>query len=478
MREVPALIGARQVWPTASARQVLDPASSRPIALVTSLSGDEAREAIGHAHEAARDWAACPPACRAKMLFRAAELLEARAEQAIEDLRTEGGKPIREAKGEFAKSVATFRYYGGLVGALDGRAFPGSQAGVRTETRLEPIGVTVAITPWNVPMASPARKMGPALLAGNPIVVKPASATPISAWHLVECLRQAGIPEGVVQLVTLPGRLAERALACDPRVAAVSFTGSGEVGMSLKAALGDQLTRLQLELGGKNAAVVLPDADLDAAAGHIVAAAYALAGQQCTATSRVIVHRDVAGPLTDRILALVAGLRLGDTSKETTDMGPLIDDRQVAITEGFIKRALGQGARLAAGGHRPPWPGSWYEPTVLTGVRPEMEVAREEVFGPVLSILEIASEKEAIEALNGTRYGLSSAVHTAHLGAAQRVAAASEHGIVAINRSTAGIDLNVPFGGFRDSGTDSRELGPESIRFYTRVKSVIWGGLA
>jgi aldehyde dehydrogenase (NAD+) len=285
----------------------------------------------------------------------------------------------------------------------------------------------------------------------------------------------AGVPAGAVQLVVGEGRTLGTALATDERVAAVSFTGSTRVGLGLKAALGGRLTRLQLELGGKNAAVVLADADLDAAAGHVMAAAFALAGQQCTATSRVVVDRSVAAPLVERLVAACAALVVGDTADERAGMGPLIDAAQVAVVEGFVARALADGARLACGGARLERPGHFYAPTVLTGVTPAMEVAIEEVFGPVLAVVEVGSADEAAEIYNATAYGLSGAVHTRDLAAAQRFVDAAGSGVVAVNGPTAGIELAAPFGGFGMSGTGDKEHGPESLRFYTRTKLVSWG---
>jgi aldehyde dehydrogenase (NAD+) len=475
MRSVNALVAGEQVSPNGSVLDVVDPANAETFAKVPSLDADAVTRAVDAAAAAAPGWAATPPAARAALLARTADLLEARAEQAIDDLRREGGKPRAEAAGEWGKSVATFRYYAGLAGALDGRSFDGAAPGVTSVTRQEPIGPTVAITPWNVPAASPARKLAPALLAGNPMIVKPASATPISAWHMVDALREAGAPDGVAQTVSGSGRVVGNALALDPRIAAVSFTGSTAVGLDLKHALSKTLTRIQLELGGKNAAVVLGDADLDAAADRIVVAAYALAGQQCTATSRVIVEAGVHDALLEKLVARTEALTPGDTADATTTYGPLIDEAQLDTVDGFVQRALQAGARVVTGGKRLDLAGTWYAPTIMADVAQDSELAREEVFGPVLAVLSVADVDEAIAVLNDTPYGLSSAVHTANLHHAWKVAGASEHGVVAVNGPTAGIDLPVPFGGFAASGTDSKEHGPESLRFYTRLKSVTWG---
>jgi aldehyde dehydrogenase (NAD+) len=372
--------------------------------------------------------------------------------------------------------VATYRYYAGLGGALDGRSFAGGRARLRHETRREPIGPVVAISAWNVPAAGPARKIAPALLAGNPVIVKPATATPLGTLHLVQALRDAGVPAGAAQVVCGPGEPVGRLLATDPRVAAVSFTGSTRVGLGLKRALGDRLTRLQLELGGKNAALVLADADLDAAAAHIVGAAFALAGQQCTATSRVIAEDAVHDALLARLRERTRGLVLGDTRDEATQMGPLISAAHRAEVHGFVERAVRDGARLETGGEIPEGPGFAYPPTLVSHVAPDSELAHEEVFGPVVAVLRCTSLQDGVRILNDTPYGLSAAVHTASLESAQAAAAGIDAGVVSINGPTAGIELSAPFGGFKQSGTESKEHGPESLGFYTRTKlvSVAW----
>jgi acyl-CoA reductase-like NAD-dependent aldehyde dehydrogenase len=476
MRELGCLVGKEWIRPQGPVFEVQNPATNgQVIATLPALGKADVECAIKTAAEAFPAWAARTPAARAEILHKAADLLACRAERVARDLVAENGKPLREARGEIAKSVTTFRYYAGLAGALDGRTFAGGRQRLRHETRLEPIGPVVAITPWNVPAAAPARKLAPALLAGNTVLLKPASATPLSAIHQVECLVEAGVEPGAVQLLCGRGSVVGQGLATHPSVAAVSLTGSSEVGLQLKGALSNSLTRLQLELGGKNAAVVFPDADLSAAVGYIVEAAFASAGQQCTATSRVLVDRKVYETLLQLLAQRVDRLSVGDPLDETTQMGPLIDERQVEVVEGFVKRAVKAGARVVTGGKRVPRPGCFFAPTVLAGVHPTMEVCCEEIFGPVLTVLEFSSVEEAVSLLNGTKYGLSCAVHTQKIGLAETLAERADCGVVVINGPTAGIELPAPFGGFRLSGTESKEHGPESMRFYTRTKLVSWG---
>jgi aldehyde dehydrogenase (NAD+) len=455
--------------------ELLDPATGVSIAAAVNANAQDVERALAAATDAAPRWAAVAPAARADALRRAADLLEERTDELVDSLVREAGKPLAEARGETAKSIVTFRYYAGLADALDGRSLAGGRPGLRHETRREAIGPVVAISAWNVPAAGPARKLAPALLAGNPVLVKPAGVTPLSSLVMVRALRDAGVPNDVVQVVCGRGEPIGRLLATDPRVAAVSFTGSTRIGLGLKGQLSGQLTRLQLELGGKNGALVLADADLDAAAGHITLAAFALAGQQCTATSRVVVADAVHDALLERLVARAQALVLGDTKDEATQMGPLISEAHRADVHGFVTRAVEQGARIVTGGVLPDGPGFGYPPTILADVSPDSELAREEVFGPVVAVLRAESESDGIRLLNDTVYGLSSAIHTGSLASARRAVAAIDSGVVSVNGPTAGIELPAPFGGFKQSGTDSKEHGPESMAFYTRTKLVSWG---
>jgi len=474
-RTVPALVGDEWLTSTSTQTDVTDPSTGMPVASVPCLESADVDSAVAAAVDASRVWRDRTVRERALLLRRTAEILDTRRRELVEDLRAEGGKPVLEAEAEADKAIATFGYYGGLAHALDGRAFPAEGERRRHETRLEAIGVVAAVTPWNVPAASPARKLAPALLAGNSVVVKPATATPISSYHLVRAIVDAGAPAGLVQLTPGSGRVVGHRLATHEAVDAVSFTGSTQVGFDLRAELARSLTRLQLELGGKNAAVVLPSADLDVAVEFIVRAAFGLAGQQCTATSRVIVHRSVANELEARLVRAVESVRVGPTDRRDTDMGPLIDAGQLAVVHGFVERAMAEGAEPAAGGAPHVMGGCYYQPTLLLGVTPGMEVAREEVFGPVLAVMRADDLDTAVQVLNDTPYGLSAAVHTALLDEAEHVVRAADCGVAVVNGSTAGIELAAPFGGFKRSGTESKEHGPESLAFYTRTKLVSWG---
>lgn len=473
-RRAPGYVGRSWTHDADRWIDVVDPSDGETIGSVPQMDAGDVDRAGAAAAEYGREWASVPASERAAVLLRAAAILEKHAAAVADTLRREGGRPRLEAGGEVAKSVQTFRYYAGLVGALDGRAFDGGAPRMRHETRREPVGVVTAITPWNVPAASPARKLAPALLAGNAVLLKPATATPLSAYFLVRCLYEAGLPDGVVQLVTGSGSVVGAAAATHPDVGAVSFTGSTDVGIALQRELAGRLTKVQLELGGKNAAIVLPDADLERAASSIMAAAFAAAGQQCTATSRVIVHREVAAPLVSILRSRIEELRVGPTADDRTEMGPLIDAGQVESVHGFVGRAVAAGAKVEAGGEPVRGTGYFYAPTLMTGVQPSSELAREEVFGPVLAVLEVADLDEAVAVADRTPYGLSCAVHTSDVAAAQRIAAAVDCGVISVNGPTAGIELTAPFGGFKASGTPSKEHGPEALDFFTRTKLVTW----
>jgi aldehyde dehydrogenase (NAD+) len=456
-------------------RAVRDPSTGDTIAEVPVYDAEAVRSVVSEAVPAALDWGRRPPPERAAILRRAAALMGERRGSLIETLVAEGGRPQHEAVGETDKGIDTLLYYAGLVGALDGRAYLGNRAGLRHETRLEPIGVTVAITPWNVPIASPARKLAPALLAGNAMLIKPADLTPLSAIGMVEALHDAGVPTGVARVITGPGAVVGDALVGHPDAAAVSFTGSTAVGMSIRERLAGRLTRLQLELGGKNAAIVFDDADLDNALRWISVGAFAAAGQQCTATSRVLVQRGVYQQMLDRLVEEARSIRVGSAHDPETRMGPLISDEQVAAVHGFVVRAEAAGASVMAGGVPPAAGSRLYPPTIVAGAHASSEIATDEVFGPVVVVLPFDDLAEAAQLGNGTAYGLSAAVHTGSLATAEQLASALDCGVVSVNGPTAGIELSSPFGGFRQSGTDSKEHGPESLRFYTRTKLVSWG---
>ncbi|MFD7709666.1 aldehyde dehydrogenase family protein [Streptomyces sp. NPDC059786] len=456
---------------------VHDPSDLRePVARVPAMTADDVTRAFGHAAEGFAVWKRTSPFERARILGGAARLLRERATDIAADLVAEMGKTRAEATGEVGKAADFLEYYAGTARTGYGTLLHDVRPDTRTSHRREPLGVVLAITPWNDPLLTPARKLAPALAAGNAAVLKPATETPVVALHFARALHDAGLPAGVLNVVTGRGSAIGDALIADPRIAAVTFTGSNEVGESLRAALAARNVRFQGELGGKNATAVLADADLPAAAKAVVAASFGQAGQRCTATSRVIVEEPVAERFTELLLAEVAALRTGPGADPATTMGPLVSAGQRDGVLADIGRAVEQGARVLTGGDRPGDEarrhGCYVSPTVLADVTAGMNVWREEVFGPVIALRTVGSFEEAVTAVNDSVYGLAAAVFTRDLAFAYRFADEAECGQVAVNTTTSGWDVHHPFGGFHDSGSAFKEQGEEALRFYTRVKTV------
>ncbi|WP_037616142.1 aldehyde dehydrogenase family protein [Streptomyces aureus] len=476
MRTLETLIGGK--WVTTGAWiDVHDPADLRaPVARVPALSAADVTAAYDHAERGFALWRRTSPFERARIMTDAARLLRERVAEIADDVVTEMGKTRAEATGETLKAADFLEYYAGLSRQGYGALVHDVRPGTRTHHQREPLGVVLAITPWNDPLITPARKLAPCLAAGNAAVLKPATDTPRSALHLARALHDAGLPAGVLNVVTGRGADVSEALLGDPRLTAVTFTGSNEVGETLRAALAHTNVRFQGELGGKNATVVLADADLGAAAEAVAAAGFAQAGQRCTATSRVIVERSVYAEFTALLLAETAALRVGPGLAPSTTMGPLVSARQRDGVLLAVERAVEQGATLLAGGGRPAdaslGHGCYVSPTVLGHVAPDLDIWREEVFGPVVALCAVDSFDEAVEAVNDSVFGLAAAVFTRDLGAALRFADLAECGQIAVNTTTSGWDVHHPFGGFRDSGSPFKEQGEEGLRFYTRVKTV------
>jgi acyl-CoA reductase-like NAD-dependent aldehyde dehydrogenase len=441
---------------------VFDPADVRePYLRVPALTAEQVTATYAGAEAGFAVWRAMPAITRSAILAKASALLRIRNAEIAGAIVRENGKSPAEARVEAEKAADFFEYYAGVGRQEYGSLIHDVRPDTRTGYQREPLGVVLAITPWNDPLITPARKLAPALAAGNAVVLKPASETPTSALHLARALHDAGVPAGVVNVVT--GRTAEisDALLDDPRIAAVSFTGGNKVGEALRVRLAARGVRFQSELGGKNASVVLAGANLPKAAAAVAAAAFGQAGQRCTATSRLLVDRAVHDGFLPLLLAEIRKLRVG----------PLVSRAQQRSVVAHIDLAVKQGAVVELGGGEVPGPGCHVEPTVLTGVTADMDVWREEVFGPVLAVRVVDGLDEAITAVNDTRYGLAAAVFTDSLAAAHRFLAEVDCGQIAVNTTTSGWDVHQPFGGFRDSGSPFKEQGPEAMRFYTKVKT-------
>lgn len=455
----------------------LNPANtSDEIGTFPCMDEQDAAAAFEAATAALPAWRATTPIARGDLLTRTASLLRARLEEIAHDLTREEGKPLSEACGEVAKAADTLAFYGAFGRRPLGELLPDGRQDVLALTLREPLGVVVAITPWNVPLAIPARKLAPALLAGNTVVLKPASLTPLSAVHLVRALLDAGLPSGVVNLLTGSGSALGQTLAQHPAVRAISFTGSNEIGSTLAHEAALHGVRVQTEMGGKNALVVLNDADLEQAVSITIAGAFASSGQQCTATSRVIVEQGIYEAFLAQLVARVRQLRVGPGLDPDTHMGPLVSSTQLDSVLMAVARAHSQQARIVIGSER--LTGGIYDqgyfmaPTVLAEATPTMDCMQEEIFGPVVAVCPVASLKEAISVTNNTRYGLSAAIATRSLGSAHRFIREAEAGAVGVNVPTTGWDVQLPFGGFKDSGSPFKEHATDAIAFFSRTKAV------
>ncbi len=428
--------------------------------------------AVGAAAAAFPGWADTSAITRANILYKASEILASRIPEVGRDLAREEGKTLKEAIGETTRAVAILRYFAGDLQQPIGEQYSSASPTTLLFTMREPLGVCGIITPWNFPIAIPAWKAIPAIAYGNTVVMKPATYTPLSTVHLTQALAEAGLPEGVWNLVMGSGGAVGDPLVADERVVAVSFTGSDEVGNALKKVAGEHGAKVQLELGGKNPAIVLADADLDHAVQQVLNGAMMSTGQKCTATSRAIVDRRVAQEVTERLAAKVGALVVGDPLDDATQIGPLISDEAASRVAGEIDGAQGAGVNLAVGGGRPDRDGHFVTPTLFTDVDPASRLGQVELFGPVLGIIPVDSVEEAIEVANAVKFGLSASLFTRDVGRALEFIRRIQAGIVHVNSETAGAEPHVPFGGYKGSSSYSREQGKAAREFYTQVKTV------
>ncbi|HUG55668.1 MAG TPA: aldehyde dehydrogenase family protein [Candidatus Limnocylindrales bacterium] len=454
----------------------LNPANGEVIATATRSSKADAERAVEAARRAFESWRLFPAPKRGEILYKAGEIMIQRKEELAREMTREMGKVVAEARGDVQEGIDMTYYIAGEGRRQAGEVVPAELPNKWAMSMRHPIGVVAAITPWNFPFAIPTWKLMPALVLGNTVVFKPASYTPMLAVRLVEILEEAGLPKGVLNLVLGPGGEVGDALVTHPGVDLISFTGSSDIGARISEMAGRLLKRVSCELGGKNAIVVLDDADVDLSIDGIVWSAFGTSGQRCTAASRVIAHRGVASELVDKLVGRAKKLKLGDGLEASTDVGPVVSDTQLQKVHSYIPIAEKEGATVAAGGRVPRdgalAKGYFHEPTVLVDVKPNMRVAQEEIFGPVTAVIEVASLDEAIKALNSTKYGLSCSIYTRSVNAAFRFMRDAETGIVYVNAGTIGAEIQLPFGGMKATGNGHREAGRAALDAYSEWKSI------
>lgn len=450
-----------------------NPATGELVATVADSGREDLEAAIAAAHAAFPAWRLTPAPRRGEVLFRAAHLLAERKEEMAQLLTREMGKPIAEARGDVQEAIDMAYFMGGEGRRLFGQTVPAELPNKFAMSVRDPIGVVGVITPWNFPVAVPSWKILPALICGNTIVFKPSPETPLLATLLAGALQDAGLPPGVLNVVVGRDPALGAHLLADPRVPVISFTGSTATGRIVAAEAGRLLKRVCLELGGKNAVVVLADADLDLAVDGILWSAFGTSGQRCTACSRVIVERAVSRELTERLAAAMKQLVVGNGLDPAVHVGPLIDAKAVERVAGYVSSARQEGISVLQGGSPiTDSSGHFFAPTLLGGVRPHHRLAQEEVFGPVLSVIEVDDLAEAVAVNNGTPFGLSSSIFTQDVNKAFAAIRDLATGIVYVNAGTTGSEVQLPFGGTRDTGNGMREAGQAALDTFSEWKSV------
>jgi acyl-CoA reductase-like NAD-dependent aldehyde dehydrogenase len=468
-------VGGRWYEPSSSQMiHVVNPANpDEVVASFPAATRQDALAAIAAAERAWPEWRDTPAPERGRVLWRAADIARRRLEEIACIMTLEEGKILREARGEVLKGISLLEYYAGDGFRIAGKTLPSEVKDTQTYTIRRPLGVVGLITPWNFPWAIPVWKLAPALVAGNAAVLKPASLTPGTAAMFMEILEEAGLPPGVVNMVVGSGREVGNTIVDDPRVKAISFTGSNEVGMALYPQAARRGARVTCEMGGKNAVVVLADADLDAAATAITGGAFGSTGQRCTATSRVVAASEIKDALLERLVAKAQGLKIGPGLDESSDLAPAVDKNQFKTDLDYIEVAKNEGAKLVHGGKPVDLSGGYFvEPTIFSEVSPKMRIFQEEVFGPVLAVSEVSGLDEAIRAANAVEFGLAASIFTQNMTAAMRFIEAAEVGMVHVNEPTIGGEAQLPFGGAKATGVGPREMGEEGLHFFTELKTV------
>jgi len=454
-----------------------NPADTRQVlGIFQHSNADDIDAAVSAAQRAYESWRLTPAPKRGEMLFKAAELLRQRKEQYAQDMTREMGKVIAEARGDVQEAIDMLYFIAGEGRRLYGQTTPSEMPNKFQMSVRVPLGVCGLITPWNFPMAIPSWKILPALILGNTVVIKPSEDAPLSTFNFVQCLVDAGVPPGVINIVTGYGPEAGEPLVRHPDVKVVSFTGSTAVGHHITKVAAETMKHVSLEMGGKNGIIVMDDADLDLVAQGVLWGAFGTTGQRCTASSRLIAHRSVADELGRKLAAKAEQIVIGSGLDERITMGPSINADQYKVVCDYVEIGKQEGAKVVTGGE-PLTDGSYqygyfHQPTIFADVKPTMRIAQEEIFGPVTAIIPVDSLDEAIEVANGVKYGLSSSIYTRDVNAAFRAMRDLDTGIVYVNAPTIGAEIHLPFGGTKATGNGHREGGVQALDVFCEWKSI------
>ncbi|MFC4025711.1 aldehyde dehydrogenase family protein [Oceanobacillus longus] len=457
-------------------KAVINPATGMEIVQVPLSDSDTVNAAVRAAGKAQKKWALVPAPQRAEVLYRVGYLMKERKERLSQLLTMENGKVIEEARGEVQEGIDMAFYMAGEGRRLFGQTTPTELKDKFAMSQRSPVGIVGIITPWNFPIAIATWKSFPAIVAGNAVIWKPATETPIMAFELAKIFEEAGLPDGVMNVIFGSGLVVGEAMVHHDDIRVISFTGSNDTGRNIASACGKQLKKVSLEMGGKNAVIVMDDADLDLAAMGILWSAFGTSGQRCTACSRVIVHEKVKQALEERLLAAMANLSVGNGLDESIKIGPIINQAAIDKIKKYIKIGKEEGAKLLAGGfeltNEHHQKGYYFAPTLFTDATPNMRIAQEEIFGPVVSIITVNSFEEAIEVNNGVTYGLSSSIFTSDVNRVFKAQRDLDTGIIYVNAGTTGAEIHLPFGGTKGTGNGHRDSGVQALDVFTEWKAI------
>lgn len=455
----------------------LNPANKNEIVgYVPESTEKELNDGVAAAKEAGGSWRKLSGASRGEYLYKAAAIMEQRVDDIAETMTREMGKTFPEAKGETVRGINILKYYAGEGMRKIGDIIPSTDSEALMFTTRSPLGVVGIITPWNFPVAIPIWKMAPALIYGNTVVLKPAQEAAVTAIKVIECFHEAGFPSGVVNIVTGAGSVIGQGMIDHPDINGITFTGSDSVGKKIGLGAFNRGAKYQLEMGGKNPVIIAADADLDLAVEATISGGLRSTGQKCTATSRVIVVRDVYEEFKEKLLTNVKELKVGNGLENETWMGPCASESQLNTVLSYIEKGIDEGATLLYGGKRIEEGelanGFYVQPTVFENVKSHMTIAKEEIFGPVLALMKVDTLEEALGVANDVKFGLSASIFTRNIGNMLSFVQDMEAGLVRINAESAGVELQAPFGGMKQSSSHSREQGQAAIEFFTSIKTV------